>query len=46
MRVVDRVLMNNLPSNIFKILHMLERYDQNSQAVLAATDINGLMVMK
>ena len=41
-RVVDRVLMNNSPGNIFKMLHLWERYYQNSQAVLAAAGMNGL----
>ena len=34
--------MNNYPSNIFEILLLLERYCQNSQAVLAATGMTGL----
>ena len=34
--------MNNCPSNIFEILLLLERYCQNSQAVLAATGMTGL----
>ena len=37
--------MNNSPSNIFKILLLLERYRQNSQAVLAATGMNGLNIL-
>ena len=34
--------MDNSPSNIYKILLLLERYHQHSQVVVAATDINGL----
>ena len=34
--------MNNSPSNIFRILLLLERYHQNSQVVLAVTGMNGL----
>ena len=41
-RVVDRVLMNNYPSNIFEILLLLERYHQNCHVVFAATGMNGL----
>ena len=36
MRVVERVLMNNSPSNIFLNTAFSERYHQNYQAVLAA----------
>ena len=32
--------MNTSPSNNFLILLFLERYHQNSQAVLAVTDMN------
>ena len=39
-RVVDRFLVNNSPSNIFWILPLLERYQQNDQAFLAATGMN------
>ena len=35
--------MNNSPSNIFQPLLSLKSYHQSSQAVLAATDMNGLM---
>ena len=45
MRVVDRVLMNNSPSNSFKILLFLERYHQNCQAVLAAIGTKGLTAL-
>ena len=41
-RDVVRVLMNDSPSNIFWILLLVERYHQNCQAVLAASDMNGL----
>ena len=41
--VVDKVLMNNSPSNIFWIFHLLKRYHQNCQAVLADTGMNGLL---
>ena len=41
-RVVDTVLMNNSPSNIFYTLLLFERYHRTCMAVLAATDINGL----
>ena len=34
--------MNNSPSNIFQSLLLLERYHENSQAVLAAASNNGL----
>ena len=34
--------MNNSPSNIFCIMLLLERYQQNCQAVLAATSTNRL----
>ena len=34
--------MDKSPSNIFQILLLLERYHQKSQAVLAATGMNGL----
>ena len=34
--------MNNSPLNIFKSLHLLERYYQNSKAVLAVTGMNWL----
>ena len=34
--------MKNSPSNIFSILPLLERYHQNSQAVLAAAGMNRL----
>ena len=37
--------MNNSPSNIFQPLLLVERYDQSSQAVLAATGMNGLTLM-
>ena len=33
------------PSNIFYKLHLLERYHQNCQAVLAATGMNGLNLL-
>ena len=36
--------MNNCPTNILEILLLLERYHQNSQAVLAATGMNGLRI--
>ena len=41
-RVVDSVLIDVFPSNIFQILLLLERYHQNCQAVLAAIGTNGL----
>ena len=37
--------MKNSPSTVFLILLLLERYHQNSQAVLAATGMNGLTLM-
>ena len=41
-KVVDRVLMNNSPSNIFWILLLLERYHLHCEAILAATGMNSL----
>ena len=40
--VVDRVWLNNSPSNIFQILLVLERYHQYCQSVLAAVCMNWL----
>ena len=34
--------MNNSLSNTFKIMLLLEKYDQNCQVVCAATGMNGL----
>ena len=41
-RVVDNVLMNNSPSNIFKILLLIEGYHHISQVVLATSGMKGL----
>ena len=39
---MDKVLMNNSPSNIFQPSFWVEGYHQNSQLVLAPAGMNGL----
>ena len=41
-RFIGRALMNNSPSNIFWILLLLEKYQQNCKVILAATSMKGL----